>query len=108
MRMTVESPVVATTMMVGTTFGRMWVSVVRRCPAPRARALSTKVCSLTSRATPRTTREFWMPKAMPSTIVMFHTLGPSSDMIESSRSSGGKAIHASTARCTSRSKRPPR
>ena len=59
-------------------------------------------------ATPRTTREFWMPKATPSTMVMFQTLGPSSDMIDMSSSSGGNAIHASTPRCTSMSTRPPK
>ena len=52
-------------------------AVMRTWPEPRARVLSMYVCSLIDRATPRTTREFWMPKATPSTTVMFSTLGPS-------------------------------
>jgi len=39
-RITVESPVVATMMIVGSTLGRMWVAVIRACPAPAARAPS--------------------------------------------------------------------
>jgi hypothetical protein len=39
-RITVLSPVVATTMIVGSTLGRMWVTVTRVCPAPAARAPS--------------------------------------------------------------------
>lgn len=40
--------------------------------------------------------EFWMPNAMPSTVVMFQTDGPSSDMIDIRSSNGGNAIHASS------------
>ena len=95
-------------MMVGSTFGRMWPTVVRTCPAPSARALSTNVCSLTESATPRTIREFWMPNAAPRTTVMFQTLGPSSDMMDIRSKSGGNAIHASTPRWSRRSSRPPK
>src|SRR2546428_11306251 len=87
--MTVERPVVATTMMVGSTFGKMCPIVMRRCPEPRALALSTYVYSLIDSATPRTIREFWMPKATPSTAVMLQTFGPSSDMIDIRSRSGG-------------------
>ena len=48
-----------------------------------------------------------MPAAIPSTSVMFSTLGPSSDMIDMRIRSAGKAIQASTPRCRSRSTRPP-
>ena len=49
-----------------------------------------------------------MPKATPSTSVMFQPLGPTSDMMDMSSSSGGNAIQASTPRCTSMSTRPPK
>ena len=72
-----------------------------------ARALSMNVFSRMDSATPRTMRDSRRPAAIPSTSVMFSTLGPSSDMMDIRMSRPGNAIQASTRRCSSRSSRPP-
>jgi len=48
---------VASTMIVGMTLGRMWRTITRRCGHPVAYAASTYVCPATARVAPRITRE---------------------------------------------------
>ena len=95
-------------MMIGTiTLGRMWRARMRSVVAPLTRAASTNGCSLSARTEPRSTRLSRMATS-PSTSVTLSALGPRMDITNSSRSSGGMLIHASTSRCVMVSYFPPR
>ncbi len=81
---------------------------MRRCEAPAALAASMYVCSLTLRVALRITREPSAATRMPRATMRLVMLRPTMAMMLTNSTSHGKAIQASTTRCISKSKVPPK
>ena len=98
----------AMTMMGAKLLGRMCSIVMRRSPAPIARAASTNMLSRRLMTVERTTRATTGTLTMESEAITFATEGPSTAMNDSARNSAGMARMMSMKRCSVLSTQPPR
>ncbi len=100
--------VVNSTMMGGSTLGRMWRQRMRPVDAPMDCAACTYMFSRTETTALRMMRDPPTPSSRPSVPMICQLPGPSTDTTTIRITRSGKLIHASTMRCTSRSNLPPR
>ena len=89
-------------------FGKTWLTMIRPCAAPSARADSTNGKPITSRTAPRTTRANAGAITMPIAIIAFLRFGPSRPAITIASTSPGSANMISTKRISTLSSQPPK
>ncbi len=88
------------------TFGRIWLTMIRKWGQPRARAASTYGLCLAESTAPRTMRELPGMITMAIASMAFVVLGVNTETMARARISPGIAMTASITRCSRRSSHP--